>query len=117
MIISPSSCRNTFQLKMCVVIYQVASALSYMSSIMKYWKSGFISIDRITDSIYGRHMMRESAKRLIYRYCNSAASTAKRDFTPTWIIFVVLLNVILAAGIVCCIIFLIKPAFFPKKEN
>lgn len=73
--------------------------------------------DRITDSIYGRHMMRESAKRLIYRYCNSAASTAKRDFTPTWIIFVVLLNVILAAGIVCCIIFLIKPAFFPKKEN
>ena len=73
--------------------------------------------DRVTDSIYGQHMMRESAKRLIYRYCNSAASTAIRDFTPTWIIFVVLFNLIFAAGIVCCIIFMIKPAFFPKKDK
>ena len=73
--------------------------------------------DRVSGTIYGRHMMQESAKRLIYRYCNSAASTAIRDFTPTWIIFVVLFNVILAAGIVCCVIFMIKPAFFPKKEK
>ena len=71
----------------------------------------------MTDSIYGRHMMRESAKRLIYRYCNSAASTAIRDFTPTWIVFVVLLCVVLAAGIVCCVIFMIRPAFFPKKKK
>lgn len=72
---------------------------------------------RVTSSIYGRHMMRESAKRLIYRYCNSAASTAIRDFTPTWIAFIVVFNVILAAGIVCCVFFMIKPAFFLKKKK
>lgn len=70
----------------------------------------------ITKSVYGQHLLRESAKRLIYRYANSAAVTAIRDFTPTWIILVVVLEVVFAAAIAACVIFLIKPAFFKKKE-
>ena len=69
----------------------------------------------VTKSVYGQNVLRESAKRLIYRYANSAAVTAIRDFTPTWIILVVALEVVFAAAIAACAIFLIKPAFFKKK--
>ena len=69
----------------------------------------------VTKSVYGQNVLRESAKRLIYRYANSAAVTAIRDFTPTWIILVVALEVVFAAAIAACAIFLIKPAFSKKK--
>ena len=69
----------------------------------------------VTKSVYGQNVLRESAKRLIYRYANSAAVTAIRDFTPTWIILVVALEVVFAAAIAACAIFLIKPAFLKKK--
>ena len=69
----------------------------------------------VTKSVYGQNVLRESAKRLIYRYANSAAVTAIRDFTPTWIILVVALEVVFAAAIAACAIFLIKPAFLMKK--
>lgn len=68
----------------------------------------------VTKSVYGQNVLRESAKRLIYRYANSAAVTAIRDFTPTWIILVVALEVVFAAAIAACAIFLIKPAFSKK---
>ncbi len=71
----------------------------------------------ITESNYGQHLLRQNAKNLIYRYANSAAIGTVRDYSPTWIWLVVALEVLLAAGVVCSVIFLVRPAFSKKKSN
>jgi beta-glucosidase len=73
--------------------------------------------DSTTKTNYGQHCLRECAKQLVYRYCNSAASTAVRNWTPTWLWIVGAADVLFLGGAVCCVIFLVKPAFFPKKKE
>ena len=76
------------------------------------------TVDRsITESNYGQHLLRQNAKNLIYRYANSAAIGTVRDYSPTWIWLIVALEVLLAAGVVCSCVFLVKPAFSKKKSE
>lgn len=69
----------------------------------------------ITESNYGQHLLRENAKRLIYRYANSAAIGTIRDYSPTWIWLIVAVEVLLGAGVVCSVLFMVRPNLFPKK--
>lgn len=47
-----------------------------------------------TESEYGIQMLHDASKRLLYRHCNSNAVNISRDYTPYWLIFVGILNVL-----------------------
>lgn len=70
-----------------------------------------------TASNYGQHVLRESAKEIVYRYCNSAALTSVRVWSTSWIWFVVVLEVLLALAIIGNVVLLVKPAFFKGKRR
>lgn len=79
---------------------------------------GEATVDKsVTESNYGQHLLRENAKRLIYRYANSAAIGTIRTYSRSWVWLIVGLEVLMAAGVVCSVMFLVKPAFFPKKKG
>lgn len=71
----------------------------------------------VVGTVTGQHLMRESAKRLIYRYCNSAACKTTRDFTPRWIYLVVAIDVVMLGIATASAFLLIRPAFKKKKAD
>lgn len=74
--------------------------------------------EKTTGSQAGIEMMHDSCKRLLYIYCNSSAMEISRDYTPYWIGFLALLNVILVIGSALSGVFLIyKPAKKAKASK
>lgn len=72
----------------------------------------------VTESDYGKQVIFENAKNFLYRYINcSGASGIKLDLTPYWIWLVVGVEILLAAGIVLDVIFMIIPAVKGSKKD
>lgn len=67
-----------------------------------------------TESEAGIAMLHDLCKRILYRHCNSNAFETTRDYTPYWIIPVAVLNIILLAGAVLSVVFLI---IRPRKKS
>lgn len=73
--------------------------------------------EKITGSNYGLNCLRKAAHDQLYVFANSSATEITVTYTSWWKWLVVLANVVLIAGAVCSIVFLVVPSFFPKKKD
>lgn len=72
--------------------------------------------ENTTNTDAGIAMMHDLAKKMIYRHANSNAMHITRDYTPTWIIPVVGLNILLI-GLAVLVFFLMVKGKKAKKIN
>ena len=71
-----------------------------------------------TDSEAGIAMLHDLARRILYRHANSNAMEITRDYTPYWLGILIPLVIILIAGAICCVIFLVvRPVLKARKES
>jgi beta-glucosidase len=70
--------------------------------------------EKTTGSQKGLEMLHDECKRMLYVYCNSSAMEVSRDYTPYWIIPVVILNLIVFG---VCAFFLFRLYGKKKKQE
>ena len=71
-----------------------------------------------TDTEAGIAMLHDLARRIVYRHANSNAMTVTRDYTPYWLGILIPLMIVLVAGAVCCVIFLVvRPILKSRKAS
>ena len=71
-----------------------------------------------TDTEAGIAMLHDLARRIVYRHANSNAMTVTRDYTPYWLGILIPLMIVLVAGAVCCVIFLVvRPILKSRKAD
>lgn len=66
---------------------------------------------------YGLNKIQEAAKHQLFVFANTVGAHIESNMSMGWVAIPVILSVILAAGAVCAIIWMVIPAFFFKKKD
>lgn len=66
---------------------------------------------------YGLNKIQEAAKHQLFVFANTVGANIESNMSTAWVAIPVALSILLAAGAVCSVIFMVVPAFFRKKED